>query len=93
MILRAKAYLPVMARPLNSSNSMKLPRKSLSENGAEASLEVRPSPPAVCEAVMMSSLPAYFQMLNGVCIQPPTTTSHTRVTGMKIFQPRRMIWS
>ena len=35
----------------------------------------------------------HFQMLYGVCIQAPTTTSQTRVTGMKIFQPRRMIWS
>jgi hypothetical protein len=36
---------------------------------------------------------AQFQMFHGVCIQMPTTISHTRVTGMKIFQPRRMIWS
>src|SRR5690606_39438658 len=34
-----------------------------------------------------------LKMLYGVCIQAPMTTSHTRVTGMKIFQPRRMIWS
>jgi hypothetical protein len=26
----------------------------------------------------------------GVCIQIPTTTDHTKVTGMKIFQPRRI---
>ena len=36
---------------------------------------------------------AYFQMFQGEYSQAPTTTSHTRVTGMKIFQPRRMIWS
>ncbi len=35
----------------------------------------------------------YFQMLYGVCIHAPITTSQTSVTGMKIFQPRRMIWS
>ena len=36
---------------------------------------------------------AYFQMFQGEYSQAPTTTSHTSVTGMKIFQPRRMIWS
>ena len=35
----------------------------------------------------------HFQMLNGDWIHRPTTTSQTSVTGMKIFQPRRMIWS
>ena len=35
----------------------------------------------------------YFQMFQGDWIHSPTTTSHTSVTGMKIFQPRRMIWS
>ncbi|MCY1377408.1 hypothetical protein D9M69_649800 [compost metagenome] len=37
--------------------------------------------------------PAYFQMFHEVCIRPPTSSSQTKVTGMKIFQPRRMIWS
>src|SRR5712671_2149294 len=32
-------------------------------------------------------------MFQGDWIHSPTTTSHTSVTGMKIFQPRRMIWS
>src|SRR3989339_488449 len=32
-------------------------------------------------------------MFHGVCIHTPTTTSHTKVTGIKIFQPKRMIWS
>jgi hypothetical protein len=35
----------------------------------------------------------HFQMLNGDWIHRPTTTSQTSVMGMKIFQPRRMIWS
>jgi len=43
-------------------------------------------------AVLMRSAP-YFQMFQGDMIQPPTSTNHTRVIGMKIFQPRRMIWS
>ena len=33
------------------------------------------------------------QTHNGVCIQAPSTTIQTRVTGMNTFQPRRMIWS
>jgi hypothetical protein len=41
----------------------------------------------------VSVLMTYFQILNGVCIHTATTTNHTRVTGMKIFQPSRMIWS
>jgi hypothetical protein len=32
-------------------------------------------------------------MFQGVCIHTPTTTSQTNVTGIKIFQPKRMIWS
>ena len=36
---------------------------------------------------------AYFQMFQGDWIHRPTNTSQTSVTGMKIFQPRRMIWS
>ena len=35
----------------------------------------------------------YFQMFQGDWITRPTTTSQTSVTGMKIFQPSRMIWS
>jgi hypothetical protein len=30
-------------------------------------------------------------MFQGVCIQIATTTNHTPVSGMKIFQPKRMI--
>jgi hypothetical protein len=41
----------------------------------------------------MGSSALYFQMFNGDMIQKPTTMSHTTQTGMKIFQPRRMIWS
>jgi hypothetical protein len=33
------------------------------------------------------------QMFQGEWSQMPTTNSHTKVTGMKIFQPKRMIWS
>ena len=36
---------------------------------------------------------SYFQIFQGDWIHSPTTTSQTSVTGMKIFQPRRMIWS
>ena len=63
-------------RPLNSSMSMKLLKKSLT---------------GVLVLMLCSS--AHFQMLYGDWIQRPTTTNQTRVTGMKIFQPRRMIWS
>src|SRR4026207_191331 len=35
----------------------------------------------------------HFQMLQGVCIQAPTTTIQTKVRGMNTFQPRRIIWS
>ena len=38
-------------------------------------------------------LMCHFQIFNGDWIHRPTTTSHTSVTGMKIFQPSRMIWS
>jgi hypothetical protein len=31
-------------------------------------------------------------MFQGVCIQTPMMTNQTKVTGMKIFQPKRMIW-
>ena len=34
-----------------------------------------------------------FQMFQGESSQPAITSSHTSVTGMKIFHPRRMIWS
>ena len=39
------------------------------------------------------SLTHQRQMFQGVCIQIAKTTSHTPVSGMKIFQPKRMIWS
>ena len=32
-------------------------------------------------------------MFQGECNHAPTINSHTKVTGMKIFQPKRMIWS
>ena len=35
----------------------------------------------------------HFQIFSGVCIQTATTISQTSVTGMKTFQPNRMIWS
>src|SRR5690606_27374760 len=35
----------------------------------------------------------YCQMFQGVCIQIARTTSQIPVSGMKIFQPKRMIWS
>ena len=71
---------PVRAMPLNSSNSMKLLKKSRSEKGATAVVDI-------------SVALLYFQRFHDVCIRPPTSSSQTRVTGMKIFQPRRMIWS
>jgi len=72
-------YLPVSAMPLNNSVSMKLERKSFREKDEGREI--------------VSVLMTYFQMLRGVCIQMATTTNQTSVTGMKIFQPRRMIWS
>ena len=33
------------------------------------------------------------QMLAGEWSQTPTTNNQIKVTGMKIFQPKRMIWS
>ncbi|MNY68792.1 hypothetical protein D3C86_2066160 [compost metagenome] len=66
--------------PLSSSTSMKLLKKSLNEKGAAA-------------ATAVIGVPAYFQIFQGESNHPPTTTRHTSVTGMKIFQPRRMIWS
>jgi hypothetical protein len=35
----------------------------------------------------------YSQMFQGDWIHTPTTTNHSSVIGMKIFQPKRMIWS
>jgi hypothetical protein len=35
----------------------------------------------------------HHQIDQGVCIQAPTMTSQINVTGIKIFQPSRMIWS
>ena len=32
-------------------------------------------------------------MFQGECNHAPTINSHTKVTGIKIFQPKRMIWS
>jgi hypothetical protein len=43
--------------------------------------------------IVVMVLTAQSQMFQGECNQAPTTNSHTKVTGMKIFQPRRMIWS
>ena len=88
VIFPRKAYFPVSTRPLKNSASMKLPRKSFREKagstGAVTAFE------AGLAIVLYSD---YFQMFQGVCIQAPTTTSQTRVTGMKTFHPRRMIWS
>ena len=71
--------LPVSASPRKISVSMKLWKKSLTAVAADMSL---------------FSLPAvHCQMFQGDWIHRPTTTSQTSVTGMKIFQPRRMIWS
>ena len=36
---------------------------------------------------------AGFQIDSGDIIHTVTTNSHTRVTGMNTFQPRRMMWS
>ena len=52
-----------------------------------------PSGGSVVHEVTSVGAHTQFQMFHDVCIQMPTTSSHTRVTGMKIFQPRRMIWS
>ena len=48
---------------------------------------------AVVVADMILSASPYFQIDQGDSIHRPMTTSQTSVTGMKIFQPRRMIWS
>ena len=69
--------------PLNSSSNKKLLRKSFREKGVREVAEVIVD--------MLDSF--YFQMLKDVCIQTPTTTSQTKVTGMNTFQPSRMIWS
>ena len=66
--------------PFASSQSMKLLKKSLIEKDAGA-------------ATAAMDVPAYFQMFQGDSNQAPTINSHTSVTGIKIFQPRRMIWS
>ena len=80
--LRRKAYLPVSAKPLNNSTSMKLERKSLIEKAGTA-----------MDVLVDMIYSTYFQMVNGVCIHRPITISQTSVNGMKIFQPKRMIWS
>src|SRR3982751_3865773 len=64
VILRAKKYLPVMRRPLNSSSSMKLERKSLSEKAEDR----------VANVLEDSMGLLYLKMLYGVCIHPPITT-------------------
>jgi len=87
VILLRKAYFPVSTSPLKSSASMKLAKKSFSEKADSFD---------VAEALDVGvdiGNSNYFQMFQGVCIHAPTTTSHRRVTGMKTFQPRRMIWS
>ena len=63
-------------------------KKSPMENGATTLGDA-------VEAMVVDMLvrPAYFQMFQDVCIRPPTSSSQMSVTGMKIFQPRRMIWS
>src|SRR3989344_1528129 len=66
--------------PLSNSTSMKLLKKSLNEKGAAAATAV------IC-------VPAYFQIFQGESNHPPTNNKYTSVTGIKIFQPRRMIWS
>src|SRR5215210_7122403 len=48
VILRAKKYLPVMRRPLNSSSSMKLPRKSFSEKAVDRVARVLEDNMALC---------------------------------------------
>ena len=78
-----KKYLPVSRIPRNSSRSRKLEKKSLNEKDGVA----------VVVADMFFSASPYFQIDQGDWIHRPTTTSQTSVTGMKIFQPKRMIWS
>src|SRR4051812_24365600 len=55
VILRLKAYLPVMARPLNNSNSIKLRKKSLSENGWAALDDERASALVFCADMAITS--------------------------------------
>ena len=73
--------------PLKSSDSKKLEKKSDSEKALTEELLL------VFKVGVDISDSNYFQMFHGVCIQTPITTSHTKVTGMKIFQPKRMSWS
>ena len=62
----------------------KLDKKSFNEKAAELF--------AGGIAVVVDIVEAnYFQKVHGVCIQAPITTNQTKVTGMNIFQPSRMI--
>jgi hypothetical protein len=66
---------------------MKLDKKSFNEKALAADRST------VFEMGVDIDSSNYIQMFHGVCIHTPITTSHTKVTGMKIFQPSRMIWS
>lgn len=87
VILLLKAYLPVSAIPLNNSTKRKLERKSFNENSLTAGVL------AVGVVGIGIGISNYFQMFQGVCIHTPMNTNQTNVTGMNIFQPKRMIWS
>jgi hypothetical protein len=73
--------------PLSNSTNRKLDTKSFREKATlgEFSTEFK-------DGVDIDNS-NYFQMFHGVCIHTPTTTNQTSVTGIKIFQPNRMIWS
>ncbi len=56
-------------------------------------LDELPQQQAIEEFPDSAHRPYVLQMFQGVCIHTAITTSQTRVSGMNIFQPRRMIWS
>jgi hypothetical protein len=73
--------------PLSNSTRKKLEKKSFKEK------EFTGKPSTEFEVGVDIDTLNYFQIFQGVCIQTPMTTNHTNVTGINIFQPKRMIWS
>ena len=65
--------------PLKSSRSMKLLKKSLNEKGVATGF------------ILSCYISIQGHKLKGVCIHTPTRTNQTKVTGINIFQPSRII--